>query len=102
MQFLGVDSVEDLRNQSCQELFVDGGQVLSDEMVLNPDCISHGTDTDTPSQSLILFLTRAAEVKQTWGVVAFYIELSVSNNVLECLNLKVKQIVHHKVPEANC
>uniref|UniRef100_A0A8C6TTC6 Uncharacterized protein n=1 Tax=Neogobius melanostomus TaxID=47308 RepID=A0A8C6TTC6_9GOBI len=41
VQFLGMDSAEDLRNHSYQDLFVSGGQVLSDEMVLNPDCVSH-------------------------------------------------------------
>ncbi|XP_055014928.1 protein TASOR-like isoform X3 [Boleophthalmus pectinirostris] len=40
VQFLGVDKAEDLRNHSCCELFSSGGQVLSDEMVLNPDIVS--------------------------------------------------------------
>ncbi|XP_055080704.1 protein TASOR isoform X2 [Periophthalmus magnuspinnatus] len=41
VQFLGVDKADDLRNHSCHELFASGGQVLSDEMVLNPDFVSH-------------------------------------------------------------
>ncbi|KAK7899418.1 hypothetical protein WMY93_020271 [Mugilogobius chulae] len=41
VQFLGVDRAEDLRNHSSQELFVSGGQVVSDEMVLNPDIVTH-------------------------------------------------------------
>ncbi|TRY96243.1 hypothetical protein DNTS_033460, partial [Danionella cerebrum] len=35
--FAGVDSVEDVKNRTYNELFVSGGIVVSDELILNPD-----------------------------------------------------------------
>ncbi|XP_036007474.1 uncharacterized protein LOC105938223 isoform X1 [Fundulus heteroclitus] len=39
--FVGVDSLDDIKNNSCIELFVSGGCIVSDELVLNPDVITH-------------------------------------------------------------
>lgn len=39
--FVGVDKSDDIRNHSYNKLFVSGGQVISDEMILNPDYVSH-------------------------------------------------------------
>ncbi|XP_034021080.1 uncharacterized protein tasora [Thalassophryne amazonica] len=39
--FVGVDSLDDFRNNSYDELFVSGGCIVSDELVLSPDFITH-------------------------------------------------------------
>ncbi|XP_038135626.1 protein TASOR isoform X2 [Cyprinodon tularosa] len=38
--FVGIDSLDDIKNNSCMELFVSGGCIVSDELVLNPDVIT--------------------------------------------------------------
>lgn len=38
--FVGIDSLDDIKNNSCIELFVSGGCVVSDELILNPDVIT--------------------------------------------------------------
>lgn len=40
--FVGIDTLDDIRNNSYNELFVSGGCIVSDELVLNPDFMSHG------------------------------------------------------------
>lgn len=40
--FVGIDTLDDIRNNSYNELFVAGGCIVSDELILNPDYISHG------------------------------------------------------------
>ncbi|KAM9444561.1 protein TASOR isoform 2-T2 [Clarias gariepinus] len=40
VNFAGVDSVDDIKNNTYNELFVSGGFIVSDEFVLNPDFIS--------------------------------------------------------------
>ncbi|XP_074521562.1 protein TASOR isoform X2 [Halichoeres trimaculatus] len=39
--FMGIDTPDDVMNNSFNELFVCGGCVVSDEFILNPDYISH-------------------------------------------------------------
>lgn len=41
--FVGIDTLDDLRNNSYNELFVSGGCIVSDDLVLNPDFITQGT-----------------------------------------------------------
>lgn len=41
MSFAGVDSLEDVKNRTYNELFVSGGFIVSDEFVLDPDFIGH-------------------------------------------------------------
>uniref|UniRef100_A0A3B4DXG2 DUF3715 domain-containing protein n=1 Tax=Pygocentrus nattereri TaxID=42514 RepID=A0A3B4DXG2_PYGNA len=38
--FAGVDSLDDVKNRTYNELFVSGGLVVSDELILNPDYIT--------------------------------------------------------------
>uniref|UniRef100_A0A671QGG0 Protein TASOR-like n=1 Tax=Sinocyclocheilus anshuiensis TaxID=1608454 RepID=A0A671QGG0_9TELE len=38
--FAGVDSLDDVKNRTYNELFVSGGLIVSDELVLNPDSIT--------------------------------------------------------------
>ncbi|NXR70350.1 TASOR protein, partial [Rhadina sibilatrix] len=40
VSFAGVDSLDDVKNHTYNELFVSGGFVVSDESVLNPECIT--------------------------------------------------------------
>lgn len=40
--FVGIDKLGDIINNSYNELFVSGGCIISDELVLNPDFISRG------------------------------------------------------------
>lgn len=40
--FVGINDLDDIRNNCCDELFVSGGCVVSDEFVLNPDFITRG------------------------------------------------------------
>lgn len=42
VSFAGVDSLDDVKNHTYNELFVSGGFMVSDEFVLNPDCITQG------------------------------------------------------------
>ncbi|XP_029286862.1 protein TASOR isoform X3 [Cottoperca gobio] len=39
--FWGIDTLDDIRNNSYNELFVSGGCIVSDELVLNPDRITN-------------------------------------------------------------
>uniref|UniRef100_A0A8D0CHD1 Transcription activation suppressor b n=1 Tax=Scleropages formosus TaxID=113540 RepID=A0A8D0CHD1_SCLFO len=51
VSFAGVDSLEDVKNHTYNELFVSGGFIVSDEFVLNPDFI-----TQSELQLLLTFL----------------------------------------------
>lgn len=42
MSFAGVDTLDDVKNHTYNELFVSGGFMVSDEFVLNPDLITQG------------------------------------------------------------
>ncbi|TMS19620.1 Protein TASOR [Larimichthys crocea] len=49
--FVGIDTLDDIRNNSYNELFVAGGCIVSDELVLNPDfhhSRSTGCTADVP------------------------------------------------------
>ena len=43
VSFAGVDTLDDVKNHTYNELFVSGGFMVSDEFVLNPDLITQGT-----------------------------------------------------------
>lgn len=42
VSFAGVDSLDDVKNHTYNELFMSGGFVVSDESVLNPESITMG------------------------------------------------------------
>lgn len=46
VSFAGVDSLDDVKNHTYNELFVSGGFIVSDEFVLNPDFITHGESAE--------------------------------------------------------
>lgn len=49
VSFAGVDSLDDIKNHTYNELFVSGGFIVSDEFVLNPDFISQGKKKKPPN-----------------------------------------------------
>lgn len=53
--FVGIDTLEDIRNNSYNELFVSGGCIVSDELVLNPDFITHGRSGKTDISNIMHF-----------------------------------------------
>ena len=42
VSFAGVDSLDDVKNHTYNELFVSGGCIVSDESILNPEVITIG------------------------------------------------------------
>lgn len=54
--FVGIDTLDDIRNNSYNELFVAGGCIVSDELVLNPDFITHGTSGVKIQQQIFMSL----------------------------------------------
>ncbi|XP_030231723.1 protein TASOR isoform X1 [Gadus morhua] len=61
VQFVGVDSLDDLRNGSYNELFVSGGCIVSDEFVLNPHFITHER-----LDALLMFLEEQSSAEGVW------------------------------------
>nr|XP_019952270.1 PREDICTED: protein TASOR isoform X1 [Paralichthys olivaceus] len=59
--FVGIDTLGDIRNNSYNELFVSGGCIVSDEMILNPDFISHGQLAE-----LLLLLEQQSSLESVW------------------------------------
>ncbi|XP_060925088.1 uncharacterized protein tasora isoform X2 [Limanda limanda] len=59
--FVGIDSLGDIKNNSYNEIFVSGGCIVSDEMILNPDFISHGRLAE-----LLLLLEKHSSVESVW------------------------------------
>lgn len=48
VSFAGVDSLDDVKNYTYNELFVSGGFVVSDESVLNPESLTTGKCETSP------------------------------------------------------
>lgn len=42
VSFAGVDSLDDVKNRTYNELFVSGGLIVSDELILNSDLMTLG------------------------------------------------------------
>ncbi|KAG7228181.1 hypothetical protein INR49_013344 [Caranx melampygus] len=61
VSFAGVDSLDDVKNHTYNELFVSGGFMVSDEFVLNPDLI-----TQDRLQGLLKFLEEQSTPEQPW------------------------------------
>ncbi|XP_061554323.1 protein TASOR isoform X1 [Phycodurus eques] len=61
VSFAGVDSLDDVKNHTYNELFVSGGLMVSDEFVLNPDLI-----TQDRLQTLLNFLEEQSTPEQPW------------------------------------
>lgn len=61
VSFAGVDSLDDVKNHTYNELFVSGGFMVSDEYVLNPDLI-----TQDRLQGLLKFLEEQSTPEHPW------------------------------------
>nr|XP_057908682.1 protein TASOR [Doryrhamphus excisus] len=61
VSFAGVDTLDDVKNHTYNELFVSGGFMVSDEFVLNPDLI-----TQDRLQTLLTFLEQQSTPEQPW------------------------------------
>ncbi|XP_051913894.1 protein TASOR isoform X2 [Hippocampus zosterae] len=61
VSFAGVDSLDDVKNHTYNELFLSGGFLVSDEFVLNPDLI-----TQDRLQALLKFLEEQSTPEQPW------------------------------------
>ncbi|KAM9859276.1 protein TASOR [Aulostomus maculatus] len=59
--FVGIDSLDDIRNRSYNELFVAGGCVVSDDFALNPDV----TSPDRLA-ALLMFLEKQSSSGSVW------------------------------------
>uniref|UniRef100_A0AAQ5XWM0 DUF3715 domain-containing protein n=1 Tax=Amphiprion ocellaris TaxID=80972 RepID=A0AAQ5XWM0_AMPOC len=59
--FLGIDTLDDIRNNSYNELFVSGGCIVSDDFVLNPDFITH-----EQLAALLMFLEKHSSTESVW------------------------------------
>lgn len=49
--FVGIDTLDDIMNNSYNELFVSGGCIISHEFVLDPDFITRGRSIGQPGVS---------------------------------------------------
>ncbi|XP_072305848.1 protein TASOR-like [Eucyclogobius newberryi] len=61
VSFAGVDSLDDVKNHTYNELFVSGGFMVSDEFVLNPDSI-----TQDRLQGILKFLEEQSTPEHPW------------------------------------
>ncbi|KAK5863730.1 hypothetical protein PBY51_000739 [Eleginops maclovinus] len=61
VSFAGVDTLDDVKNHTYNELFVSGGFMVSDEFVLNPDLI-----TQDRLQGLLQFLEEQSTPEHPW------------------------------------
>uniref|UniRef100_A0A3P8X4P3 Uncharacterized protein n=1 Tax=Cynoglossus semilaevis TaxID=244447 RepID=A0A3P8X4P3_CYNSE len=61
VSFAGVDSLDDVKNHTYNELFVSGGLMVSDEFVLNPDLINQER-----LQGLLRFLEEQSTPEHPW------------------------------------
>ncbi|XP_026188373.1 protein TASOR isoform X2 [Mastacembelus armatus] len=61
VSFAGVDSLDDVKNHTYNELFVSGGFMVSDEFVLSPDLI-----TQERLQGLLKFLEEQSTPEHPW------------------------------------
>ncbi|XP_063767173.1 protein TASOR [Eleginops maclovinus] len=59
--FVGIDSLDDIQNNSFNELFVSGGCIVSDEFLLNPDFITHDR-----LAALLMLMEQNSSVESVW------------------------------------
>ncbi|KAJ3586322.1 hypothetical protein NHX12_012722 [Muraenolepis orangiensis] len=79
VSFAGVDTLDDVKNHTYNELFVSGGFIVSDEFVLNPDLI-----TTERLQALLHFLEDQSSPEQPWQ---WKIHCKLNTNAMALLNL---------------
>ena len=66
VSFAGVDTLDDVKNHTYNELFVSGGFMVSDEFVLNPDLITQGKFSFSLQDLLEAFPRRSRGVPEAF------------------------------------
>ncbi|KAF7656332.1 hypothetical protein LDENG_00042900 [Lucifuga dentata] len=61
VMFVGIDTLDDIRNNSYNELFVSGGCIVSDEFILNPEFVKH-----EQVAALLKFLEQQSSAESVW------------------------------------
>ncbi|XP_073500703.1 protein TASOR isoform X2 [Phyllobates terribilis] len=61
VSFAGVDSLDDLKNRTYNELFVSGGFIVPDDSVLNPDSVTAGE-----LEKFLIFLEQINSPERKW------------------------------------
>ncbi|KAJ8404108.1 hypothetical protein AAFF_G00344580 [Aldrovandia affinis] len=99
VSFAGVDSLDDVKNHTYNELFISGGFIVSDEFVLNPEFITHER-----LEAFLRFLEEQSTPESLWQLKVHckthkkLKELGRSNSVaLSLLNLLTAYRKRHLV-----
>uniref|UniRef100_A0A1A8MAS5 Family with sequence similarity 208, member Ab n=1 Tax=Nothobranchius pienaari TaxID=704102 RepID=A0A1A8MAS5_9TELE len=61
VMFVGIDSLDDIRNDSCIELFVSGGLIISDELIFSSDVFTHDR-----LSALLRLLEQHSSLESVW------------------------------------
>ncbi|XP_004702450.1 protein TASOR isoform X15 [Echinops telfairi] len=84
VSFAGVDSLDDVKNHTYNELFVSGGFIVSDESVLNPDVIT--------IENLKIFLTFLEELSTPEGKWQWKVHCKFQKKLKELGRLNTKAL----------
>lgn len=84
VSFAGVDSLDDVKNHTYNELFVSGGIIVSDESILNPEVIT--------TESLKIFLTFLEELSTPEGKWQWKIHCKFQKKLKELGRLNAKAL----------
>ncbi|XP_049632112.1 protein TASOR isoform X2 [Suncus etruscus] len=84
VSFAGVDSLDDVKNHTYNELFVSGGLIVSDESILNPEVIT--------IESLKIFLTFLEELSTPEGKWQWKIHCKFQKKLKELGRLNAKAL----------
>lgn len=105
--FAGVDSLDDLKNHTYNELFVSGGFIVSDDTVLNPDSVTAGE-----LEKFLLFLEQINSPEASWQLkihCKFQKKLKElgrtkenARNILSLLNIYQKKHLVEVLSYHNC
>ncbi|XP_040603716.1 protein TASOR isoform X2 [Mesocricetus auratus] len=84
VSFAGVDSLDDVKNHTYNELFVSGGFIVSDESILNPEVVT--------IESLKIFLTFLEELSTPEGKWQWKIHCKFQKKLKELGRLNTKAL----------
>ncbi|XP_066452651.1 protein TASOR isoform X2 [Eleutherodactylus coqui] len=107
VSFAGVDSLDDLKNHTYNELFVSGGFIVPDDTVLNPDYVTAGE-----LEKFLLFLEQINSPDRKWQLkIHFKFQKKLKEvgrmkpnalNILALLNSYQKKQIVEILPYHNC
>ncbi|XP_013371068.1 PREDICTED: protein FAM208A isoform X2 [Chinchilla lanigera] len=84
VSFAGVDSLDDVKNHTYNELFVSGGVIVSDESILNPEVVT--------IESLKIFLTFLEELSTPEGKWQWKVHCKFQKRLKELGRLNTKAL----------